>query len=79
MEVFYSWLYRIIYLKCTDNNRADTVLELFEKSVEYLGLPTVDRGDEMLVWLLTCWGPERSFIRGCVEKMTFLVMYSSVI
>ena len=40
---------RIVYLKCANNNRADTVLELFERSVERLGLPhrvRADRGGE---------------------------------
>ena len=36
---------RIIYLKACDNNRADTVLQLFTDSVERLGLPSRVRGD----------------------------------
>lgn len=40
---------RLIYLKASDNNRADTVLELFADAVERLGLPNrvrADRGGE---------------------------------
>ena len=32
-------------MKCTDNNWAETVLELFESSVEYVGLPSRVRAD----------------------------------
>lgn len=40
---------RIIYLKAADNNRADTVLELFRFAIDRLGLPSrvrADRGGE---------------------------------
>ena len=40
---------RTIYLSCQDNNRADTVFELFVNAVELLGLPSrvcTDRGGE---------------------------------
>ena len=32
-------------MKCTDNNRAETVLELFESSVAHVGLPSCVRAD----------------------------------
>ena len=35
----------VIYLKCCTNNRADTVLQLFESCVEQFGLPSRVRGD----------------------------------
>ena len=38
-----------MYLSCQDNNRADTVFELFVNAVELLGLPSwvcTDRGGE---------------------------------
>ena len=44
-----SYSSHIIYLKACDNNRADTVLQLFTDSVERLGLPSrvrEDRGGE---------------------------------
>ena len=36
---------RIIYLKATDNNRAETVLQLFTEAVSTLGLPSRVRSD----------------------------------
>ena len=36
---------RIIYLKATDNNRAETVLALFTEAVDRLGLPSRVRSD----------------------------------
>ena len=35
----------VIYLKCCTNNRADTVLQLFENGVGEFGLPSRVRGD----------------------------------
>ena len=35
----------VIYLTCCTNNRAETVLELFEKGVEQFGVPSRVRGD----------------------------------
>ena len=36
---------RIIYLKCSDNNRAETVVDLFVSGVQECGLPSRVRGD----------------------------------
>ena len=36
---------RIIYLKACDNNRSDTVLQLFIEAVNKLGLPSLVRAD----------------------------------
>ena len=62
---------RIIYLRCADNNRAETVLELFQHSVETIGLPSrvrADRGGDnvgVASYMLEQRGPGRdSFISG---------------
>ena len=40
-----SFSRRIIYLKAVDNNCAETVLQLFAKAVDQLGLPSRVRSD----------------------------------
>ncbi len=36
---------RIMYLRASDNNSADTVLELFVDAVQQFGIPSHVRGD----------------------------------
>lgn len=62
---------RIIYLKATDNNRAETVLQLFSNAVYQYGLPSRVRGDrggeniDVAQFMIDHQGPGRgSFIAG---------------
>ncbi len=36
----------IVYLRCSTNNKASTVLELFQQAVEKFGLPSRVRSDK---------------------------------
>lgn len=62
---------RIVYLSAHDNNRADTVLQLFVNGVDHLGLPRRVRGDRggenvyVADFMIRQRGPDRgSFIAG---------------
>lgn len=47
-----------VYLRCSDNNRADTVLESFLSAVHEYGLPSrvrSDKGKETLPFPFTCY------------------------
>lgn len=58
----------ITYLKCSTNNRADTVFKLFEEAIRKHGLPSRIRADfgtenvEIARFMLSC--PERGLNRG---------------
>ena len=63
--VILEFLY--IYIACSDNNKASTVLRLFKEAVGIYGLPSrirIDRGGEMLMFLLThpLRGPNRGTV-----------------
>lgn len=49
----------IVFLNCSDNNRADTVNELFQEAIRKYGLPSRVRGDH---------GGENVLVRECMES-----------
>ena len=57
----------IVYLHCSTNNKAQTVLELFEQAVAKYGLPSrvrSDEGGENLYMLRNCGMDRQSIITG---------------
>ena len=64
----YSWI--PVYLHCSDNNKADTVLQLFQGAVSTYGLPSricIDKGGENVsVSLFLLTHPLRGPGRGTV-------------
>jgi hypothetical protein len=57
---------KMIHLKASNNNRADTVLSGFLEAVDLWGLPQRVRGDrggenvEVAVWMIQHRGPNRA-------------------
>ena len=84
MEANYSWWcgWVIVYLECTNNNRTETVVELFQSATRLYGVQSrvrADRGAENTAvarYMVLQRGSERgSFISGrsvhnhCIERM----------
>ena len=71
MEAFDGYSRLMVYLHCSDNNRADTVLHLFVEAVLHYGCPSRVRGDRggentsVADFMISERGPSRgSYIAG---------------